>query len=107
MKVDWPTEKIPGRIGEIQLGKTADDGGTRAKSYKIGGGTSMPFIRAENGTPNRPRIAMEVHSAKPEFQGAALEELGAVLDDPVAWAKACEGEWGADLVCLKFTGANP
>ena len=107
MKVDWPTEKTPGRIGEIQLGKTADEGGTRTKSYKIGGGTSMPFIRAENGTPNRPRIAMEVHSAKPDFQGAAAEELGAVLDDPVAWAKACEGDWGADMVCLKFTGANP
>jgi acetyl-CoA decarbonylase/synthase complex subunit delta len=67
----------------------------------------MPFIRAENGTPHRPRIAMEVHSAKPDFQGAAAEELAGVLDDPVAWAKACENDWGADLVCLKFTGANP
>ncbi len=107
MKVEWPTEKIPGKIGSIVLGKTADDGGTRTASYTIGGGSSMPFIRAENGTPHRPRIAMEVHSAKPEFQGAAAEELAAVIDDPVAWAKACENDWGADLVCLKFTGANP
>ena len=92
MKVEWPTENIPGKIGSIVLGKTADDGGTRTASYTIGGGSSMPFIRAENGTPHRPRIAMEVHSAKPEFQGAAAEELAAVIDDPVAWAKACKLE---------------
>lgn len=107
MKVEWPTEKIPGSIGSIVLGKTAEDGGTRKVSYTIGGGKSMPFIRAENGTPNRPRIAMEVHSAKPDFKAMAAEELAGVLDDPVAWAKACENDWGADLVCLKFTGANP
>lgn len=107
MKVEWPTEKIPGTIGTVVLGKTAEDGGTRKVSYTIGGGRSMPFIRAENGTPNRPRIAMEVHSAKPDFKATAAEELAGVLDDPVAWAKACENDWGADLVCLKFTGANP
>ena len=107
MKVEWPTEKIPGRIGEIQLGKTSEEGGTRTKTYTIGGGTSMPFIRAEKGTPHRPRIAMEVHSAKPDFQGTAAEELAGVSDDPVAWAKACEKDWDADLVCLKFTAANP
>ena len=107
MKVEWPAEKIPGQIGTIVLGKTADQGGTRKVSHTIGGGRSMPFIRAENGTPHRPRIAMEVHSGKPEFQGAGAEELAGVMDDPIAWAKACENDWGADLVCLKFTSANP
>ena len=107
MKVEWPTEKIPGQIASIVLGKTAQEGGTRKVSYTIGGGRSMPFIRAESGSPNRPRIAMEVHSGKPDFHGTGAEELAGVLDDPVAWAKACENDWGADLVCLKFTGANP
>jgi acetyl-CoA decarbonylase/synthase complex subunit delta len=107
MKVEWPTEKIPGQIGSIVLGKTSENGGTRKVSYNVGGGSSMPFIKAESGTPNRPRIAMEVHSARPDFQGAAATELATVLDDPVAWAKACENDWGADLVCLKFTGAAP
>jgi acetyl-CoA decarbonylase/synthase complex subunit delta len=67
----------------------------------------MPFIKAENGTPHRPRIAMEVHSAKPDFQGAAATELADVLDDPAAWARNAVDVWGADMVCLKFTGANP
>ena len=67
----------------------------------------MPFVRAEKGTPHRPRVAMEVHSATPDFQGPAAEELAGVWDDPVAWARACENDWGADLVCLKFTAANP
>jgi acetyl-CoA decarbonylase/synthase complex subunit delta len=107
MKVEWPKEKIPGQIKTMKLGMTEAEGGTRRVSYTIGGGKSMPFIRAEQGTPHRPRIAMEVHSAKPDIQGAGAEELAAVLDDPVAWAKACENEYGADLVCLKFTGANP
>ncbi len=107
MKVDRPVQKGKGRINAVTLGKTAEDGGTRKRKVTIGGGTSMPFVRAEGGTPNRPAIAMDVHTAKPELQGLALEELGAVVDDPVAWARACDTEWGADLVCLKFSMANP
>jgi acetyl-CoA decarbonylase/synthase complex subunit delta len=107
MKVEWPVEKTKAVINPVVLGRTEEEGGTRKKSWTIGGGKSMPFIRKEEGTPNRPRIAMEVHSAKPDIQGAGAEELAAVLDDPVAWAKACESDWGADLVCLKFTGAAP
>ncbi len=107
MKVEWPTEKVPGKINSIVLGKTVEQGGTRTASYPIGGGSSMPFIKKEGGTPNRPRIAMEVHSAKPDFQGPAAIELADVMEDPVAWARACVDEWGADLICLKFTGADP
>ena len=107
MKVEWPIEKSPGRINSIVLGKMAEQGGTRTTSYTIGGGASMPFIKAEDGTPNRPRIATEVHSAKPDFQGAAASELADVMDDPIAWARGCVDDWGADLICLKFTGASP
>jgi acetyl-CoA decarbonylase/synthase complex subunit delta len=107
MKIDRPVQKGKQRINVVALGKTPDEGGTRKRKVAIGGGASMPFIGPEDGTPNRPAIAMDVHTAKPELQGLTLEELGAVVDDPVAWARACETEWDADLVCLKFTSANP
>ena len=45
MKVEWPTEKVPGKINSITLGKTVEQGGTRTASYTIGGGSSMPFIK--------------------------------------------------------------
>jgi len=107
MKVDRPVQKGKGRINAVTLGKTKAEGGTRSRRVTIGGGTSMPFVRAEAGTPNRPAVAMEVQTAKLELQGLALEELGAVADDPVAWARACDREWGADLICLKLAAASP
>jgi CO dehydrogenase/acetyl-CoA synthase delta subunit len=33
--------------------------------------------------------------------------IGDVWGDPVAWAKKCEGEFGADLICLQLAGTDP
>lgn len=95
--------KIPygGIIREIKLGKGD-------KSITVGGESGYPFHLFEGEMPNPPRIAMEVWDSKPEgWPEAALEPFADVVDDPVAWAKKCVTEYGAEMLCLQMMGTDP
>ncbi len=95
--------KIPysGIIKQIKLGKGD-------KSITVGGETCYPFHLFEGEMPNPPRIAMEIWDSKPEdWPEAALEPFAGVTDDPVAWAKKCVSEYGAEMLCLQMVGTDP
>jgi len=38
-------------VGTVVLGATKTDGGTRSKSYTIGGGTTLPFMEKDRSFP--------------------------------------------------------
>ena len=48
-----------GTVGEVILGATRSEGGTRSRSYRIGGGTTLPFMEKEVASPS-PLIAFEI-----------------------------------------------
>jgi acetyl-CoA decarbonylase/synthase complex subunit delta len=51
---------------------------------------------------------MEVFDTTPADWADELKSvLGDVWADPVAWAKKCEGAFGADIVCLQLAGTDP
>ena len=103
MPIDIPKDKWPGGIKTVVIGATAAEGGTRAKAIAIGGGISMPFLQFEAPTPNKPVIAIEIKSRKPEDWSPLLAEVwGESMEDPAQWAKKAE-EVGADLIVLALT----
>jgi acetyl-CoA decarbonylase/synthase complex subunit delta len=58
--------------------------------------------------PNPPRIAMEIWDSQPEdWPEAALAPFAGVTDDPVAWARKCVDEYGAEMLCLQMVGTDP
>ena len=90
-----------GKIKETKLGKGP-------KAVTVGGETSYPFHLFEGAMPNPPRIAMEVYDIVPEdWAEAALEPFKDVVNDPVAWAKKCVENYGADLICLQLVSTDP
>jgi acetyl-CoA decarbonylase/synthase complex subunit delta len=100
--IEVPKEKWGGKVREITLGATAEQGGTRAKTVTVGGETSLPFLHFEGEIPHPPAIAIEVQDRKPEdWSPVLLEAWGDVTADVAAWAKAAE-EAGADIVLLRF-----
>ncbi|MBN1383624.1 MAG: acetyl-CoA decarbonylase/synthase complex subunit delta [Elusimicrobia bacterium] len=101
-------EKWPGKVYELAIGATKEEGGTRSKKVKIGGGSTLPFLSSEPGSAgNPPVVALEVWDTEPaDWPDALKSEYGDVLKNPVQWAKKCE-EFGADLICLKLESANP
>jgi len=90
-----------GKIRQVKLGQGD-------KAVTVGGETAYPFYLFEGEMPNLPRIAMEVYDSPPEeWAEAALEPFAGVTDDPVAWAKKCIEDYGAEMICLQLMSTDP
>ncbi|MFZ3132596.1 MAG: acetyl-CoA decarbonylase/synthase complex subunit delta [Desulfosporosinus sp.] len=107
MSVTLIKERYSSKVGEVVLGATPEQGGTRTATVTVGGDSALPFLHFEGQMPNRPVIAMEVTDIVPTWSDIILKQIGDVLNDPAAWAKKCVEEFGADLIFLKFNGADP
>ncbi len=106
MPIEIPKDKWPGSIKKVTIGATAAQGGTRAKSITIGGQTTLPYLHFEAPTPNKPVIAIEIKSHKPDDWSPLLAEVwGEAMNDPAKWAKKAE-EAGADIIVLALTLAD-
>jgi acetyl-CoA decarbonylase/synthase, CODH/ACS complex subunit delta len=101
-------ERYRSKVGEVVLGATSEQGGTRAFTITVGGEAALPFQHYEGDTPNRPVVALEVWDAAPTDWNACFDPFYAdVYNDPAAWAKKCVEEFGADLIVLRLRGADP
>jgi acetyl-CoA decarbonylase/synthase complex subunit delta len=101
MAFEIPKTKYSGRIREIVLGKGD-------KAVTVGGESCYPFYLFEGEMPCLPRIAMEVYDCPPEeWAPAALAPFSGVTDDPVAWAKKCISDYGAEMICLQLLSTDP
>jgi acetyl-CoA decarbonylase/synthase complex subunit delta len=101
MVFEIPKTKYTGKIREIILGKGD-------KAITVGGETSYPFYLFEGEMPHLPKIAMEVWDCPPEeWAEAALEPFAGVTDDPVAWAKKCINDYGAEMIALQLISTDP
>jgi len=107
MPVTLVKERYSSKVGEVVLGATPEQGGTRTATVTVGGDSALPFLHFEGQMPNRPVIAMEVTDVVPQWNEMITKQIGDVINDPAAWAKKCVEEFGADLIYLKFDGADP
>ncbi|MHB8074811.1 acetyl-CoA decarbonylase/synthase complex subunit delta [Desulfosporosinus fructosivorans] len=107
MPVTLVKERYSSKVGEVVLGATPEQGGTRTATVTVGGDSALPFLHFEGQTINRPVIAMEVTDVVPTWSDIITKQIGDVINDPAAWAKKCVDEFGADLIYLKFNGADP
>jgi len=102
-KVEIPVQKWSGRVREVTLGATKEEGGTRTRSVTVGGEATLPFLHFEGELPHPPRIAIEIQDKKPEeWSPLLLKAWEEVIDYPAAWAKKAE-ERGADLILLRLS----
>jgi acetyl-CoA decarbonylase/synthase complex subunit delta len=109
MSVPDVKETYNGRINTVTIGATAAEGGTRGRTVKIGGHTTIPFLRFEGETAP-PAVAFEVLDIPPEpgeWPETLVEPFRDVVQDPVAWARKCEKEYGADLICIRLLSIHP
>ena len=101
MAFEIPKTAYSGKIKKIKLG-------SGDKAITVGGETCYPFYLFEGEIPHLPRIAMEVWDMPPEeWAEAALEPFKGVTDDPVAWAKKCVKDYGAEMICLQLVSTDP
>jgi len=105
---DLPADKTENKTYSVKLGNLKSEGGTRGRTYTIGGANCMPFHFWEGAMPNRPLVAMEVFDSVNEKYPAVLREAyGDVLKNPVEMAKLCVTRHGADLISVNLGGIHP
>jgi acetyl-CoA decarbonylase/synthase complex subunit delta len=101
MAFEVPKTLYSGKVKEVTLG-------TGDKAVTVGGESCYPFYLFEGEMPRLPKIAMEVWDCPPEgWAEAALEPFAGVTDDPVAWAKKCVTDYGAETICLQLISTDP
>jgi len=107
MTLEFPKDKWSGKVQEVVIGATAEDGGTRTSTVTVGGESTMPFIHYEAETPHRPVLALEIRDSKPnDWSEILFETWGDAMEDPAQWAKAAE-EAGAELLLLGLNLEQP
>ncbi len=106
--VEIPKETFTGKIREVTLGATKEQGGTRKRTVTVGGETTLPFLHFEGEIPNPPAIAVEITDKFPaDWSPLLIQAWGEkVMSDPALWAAKAE-EAGADIVMIRLTGLNP
>ena len=100
------TAEVP--VWQVRLGATREEGGTRTRTYTIGGETCMPFHLWEGEMPHRPLVAMEVFDVVNDKYPQVLRSVyGDLLHNPADMAKACVERYGADLISVRLEGTHP
>jgi acetyl-CoA decarbonylase/synthase complex subunit delta len=108
MTFEVPKESNDGKVVEVTIGATAEQGGTRSHTVTIGGSTGLPFLFFESRHPHRPLVAMEVFDKPPaKFPDSLREYYQDVLDHPGAMAKRCVDEFGSELISVRLEGTHP
>jgi acetyl-CoA decarbonylase/synthase complex subunit delta len=107
-KVGIPIRDYSGSIVEVKLGATKAEGGTRDKSFIIGGETAPAFYSFHAKTPNRPVIAMDVFDwGKVPLAKAVKMHFRDVVTDPAEWAKLCVEKFDVDMINLHLLTIDP
>lgn len=108
MAFEIPKETNTGKVVEVTVGATSDQGGTRSHTITIGGSNALPFHFFEGEHPHRPLVAMEVFDTSPaKYPEPLLEYYADVIDNPGDMAKKCVEEYGAELISVRLEGTHP
>ncbi|MFA5145114.1 MAG: CO dehydrogenase/acetyl-CoA synthase subunit delta [Candidatus Omnitrophota bacterium] len=107
MAMQLALEKWPGRVYEVTIGATKEEGGSRTHTVKIGGAQALPFLFDEGAIPNKPSIAFEICDIPPaDWPQELVKWYGSALNDPLALAEKCVKEYKAQILCLRLQGAH-
>ena len=107
-KTSIPGSSYVGEVVEVRLGATKSEGGTRGKSYLIGGEKTPPYYNFISPPKNRPVIAMDVFDwPKISLARAVKMHFREVVDDVAEWARLCVDKYGAEMINLHLLTIDP
>jgi acetyl-CoA decarbonylase/synthase complex subunit delta len=107
-KTSIPKGDYIGEIVEVKLGATKTEGGTRSKSYTIGGEKVPAFYNFQAPPKNKPIIALDVFDwPEVRLSKAVKMHFQEVLHDTGEWARLCVEKYGAEMVNLHLLTIDP
>jgi len=101
MAFTTPKEVYNGKINQIEVGKDQ-------QNVILGGEEVLPFLSFEGRAVSRVPLALEVQDRAPNDWPSVLNEAYAgVMNDPAQWARRCQDQYKADMICLRLVGTHP
>lgn len=94
-----------GTIEEVTLGATRSEGGTRRISYRIGGGTTLPFLEKDTSSKS-PLIAFEVCDYPLVWSPIIRNYCGDLVNNLAEWTKTADTTYKADLIRLHLNSTR-
>ena len=92
-------------IGNVTVGATKADGGTRRISYQLGGGTTLPFLE-KTSTATTPLIAFEICDYPVFWSPIVRDYCGDLVNSVSDWAKTADTTYHADIIRLYLTSTR-
>ncbi|MDV0446543.1 hypothetical protein MsAg5_03880 [Methanosarcinaceae archaeon Ag5] len=93
-------------IQEVVFGASKKDGGSRKKTYTVGGEQTMPyFFDGKMKNPNC--VTMDVFDMPMSLAKSVRENYDDVINDPAEWAKKVVRDFGADMVTIHLISTDP
>jgi len=102
-----PIETYRGQVGEVVLGATRSEGGTRCRSITIGGETTPPFYVFEGEKPHPPVVVGDVFDMKISVPKPVREHFGDALADPAEWARIYVEKFDVDMIDIELISTDP
>jgi len=109
-ELEEPKMEWEGKVVEVKIGATKEEGGTRDRSFIVGGETMPPIYRLfgiKEAMPYPPVIAMDVFDMRISLPKAIRDHFDDVMDDPAEWAKKCVNKYGAEMINLHLVSTDP
>jgi acetyl-CoA decarbonylase/synthase complex subunit delta len=97
----------PGRIQEVKLGATRREGGSRSRTFTIGGATTPAYAASSGPGPHDPVIALDVFDMDIALPRTLKENIREVMHDPAEWARFNVEKLGADMVTVHLMSTDP
>ena len=102
-----PIEEYPGKVREVVLGATKSEGGSRGKTFTIGGADTPSFYIFEKPPVHPPVVSIDTFDIKVPLPKAIRMHVQEVMEDPAEWAKMAVNKFGADIVTIHLLSTDP
>ncbi len=100
-------KEFSNKIVEVRLGAKRGEGGTRARTFVIGGENKPAYSDFHDPPPHPPVIAYDVYDMEVPLPAAVRMHVQDVIADPAAMAKLAVDEFGADMVTVHLQTIDP
>ncbi|MCL6583182.1 MAG: acetyl-CoA decarbonylase/synthase complex subunit delta [bacterium] len=97
-----PKEAYNGKINQVEVGRNQH-------KLIMGGEETLPFLSFEGKAVSTVPLALEIQDINPtgDWASSLTEIYGSVMDNPAEWARMCQDEFKADMICLRLAGTHP
>lgn len=99
--------EYPGKVREVTLGATKSDGGSRSRSFTIGGATMPAYSAILHPPVHDPVVALDVFDMEVSLPKVLKEHIREVMHDPAEWARFNVDRLGADMVTVHLMSTDP